>query len=148
MENIISKAILMMAFIFGGCESFADPKVYKLDLSYARIIHNTDPMLIDVPNKDWSDAVNIDAGVQAGRFYLDANPHFENAYHKVTAVGLLFHTGIELNKYFDFEWTHHSRHSADRVNSYEGADTRTAKYPLFDSIGIRLHFIPDARRTR
>lgn len=148
MHKFIAWAAVMAAFLFGSCESYALPKVYKLDLSYARILHNSDPMLV-IPHKDWSDAVNIELGVQTGRFFLDANPHFESAYHKVTTVGLLFHTGFEITPWLDLEWTHHSRHTADTPNSYAVVQTaQSARYPLYDSVGLRIHFIPDARRTR
>ncbi len=129
--------------------AFGLPKVYKLDLSYARLVHNSDPMMIDVPSRDWGDAVNIDIGVEADRFFLDANPHFESAYHKVTSVGLYFRSGFRITNWLDVEWTHHSRHSADRPNTY--ADTpngQAAQYPLYDSVGLRVHFIPDARRKQ
>lgn len=135
------------------CEAvYAAPRVYKLDLSYARLLHNSDPMVPDIKHEDWGDAVNLDIGVQAGRFYLDASPHFESAFHKVTTVGLLFQTGFEIASWLDLEWTHHSRHSSDRTNAYGTGGDQTpgylnsARYPLYDSVGVVVHFIPNTRR--
>ncbi len=148
MHKFIAWAAVMAAFLFGGCEAFAQARVYQLDLSFAKIQHNSDPMLV-LPHKAWSDAVNIDIGVQAGRWYLHANPHFESAYSKVMTVGLLFHTGFELTRWLDVEWTHHSRHTADGANSYtDNPKPQSARYPLYDSFGLRVHFVPDSRRAR
>lgn len=144
----MSRLFGAIAALFFCQNAHALPKVYKLDLSYARILHNSDPMLV-MPHKAWDDAVNIDVGVQTGRWFLDANPHFESAHNKVTTVGLLFHTGFELTRYLDLEWTHHSRHTADSPNSYaDNQKPQSARYPLLDTVGLRIHFIPDARRAR
>lgn len=129
-------------------------RVYKLDLTYQKIYHNSDPMVPDIQHRNWGDAVGLEVGVQTWRFYLDANPHFESAFGKVVTVGLLFHTGLQLTSWLDLEYTHHSRHSADRTNSTYDADrfdadsTRPTGYPLWDSIGIRIHFVPGTRGGR
>lgn len=139
----------VLGFIVGFLVSSlasADPRIYKLDLSYQRIIQNNDPMLENIPGDAWGDAVSMDMGVEVGRFYLDANPHFESAYQKVTAVGLLIHAGFRIFDWLDLEYSHHSRHSADSTNSYSPYEIQSKKYPLFDSAGIVIHFAGNSRK--
>lgn len=144
--SFVLGALFTMAF---SCQSNAEPRVYKLDLTYQKLFHNSDPMVPEIRHKDWGDAVGIETGISAGRWYLEANPHFESAYSKVMTVGLLFNTGFDLTNWLAFEWTHHSRHSADRQNAYaDEPNQQTTAYPLKDAVGVRLQFIPNARRPR
>lgn len=96
-------------------------------------------MLADVESKDWTAAVTMEAGIQSDNklFYFAPTFHFEECFQKVCSVGLLFTTGINMTPWAAFEYSHHSRHSADRLNSSE-SDTR---YPLFDAVGLRLRFV-------
>lgn len=113
--------------------------VYKLDLTYSKIINNHDPMLYEVESADWSNAVTFEAGIetQGKLFYLEPNFHFESCYSKVCAVGLQFETGIRAANWLSFMYQHHSRHSADRMNDSDSV----TRYPLYDAVGVRISFI-------
>jgi hypothetical protein len=121
----------------------AAPRVYKLDLSYYKIINNRDLQAQEIESKDWTTAVTFDAGIQAGRYYLEPTFHFESAFQKVTTVGLEIHHGFNINEWFAIEHFHHSQHRADNLPTN---NSETA-YPLQDFIGVRVHFIPDARKS-
>ena len=115
----------------------AGPKVYKLDLTFKKIFHNAEPMDYSIRHRDWTTAWSAESGVEWRAWYLDADFHLESAFSKVTSVGLHFENGFRLGSYVDVFWEHHSRHMADQVG-YTG----TSKYPLWDSLNVRLHFIP------
>lgn len=119
-------------------EALAAPSVYKLDLTYSKIVNNRDLQAYDIPHSQWTTAVTFEAGIAAGRYYLEPNFHFENAYQKVTTVGLEFHHGINLTSWLSLEHYHHSQHRADNLPS-TGSETA---YPLKDFIGVRIRFIP------
>lgn len=157
-DYVISAApVLVLGLLMLSGDSFAQEakyptsaKVYKLDLSYEKLFHNSDPMVPDIQHRDWGDAVNLDVGVKSWRWYVDLNPHFESAYGKVSTVGLFFKTGFEVFSWLDLNYTHHSRHSADRTNSSFKDDGRPSTspsgYPLYDSMGIVIHFVGNGRK--
>lgn len=128
-------------------------KIYKLDLTYQKLWHNSEPLLPEIKHKNWGDAVSFESGVSVNNWYLDTNFHFESAYGKVMTAGLLFSTGYQLNKYISLEYGHHSFHSLDTVNSYATEEDKkqkisTTAYKLQDKYGIRISFIPDERKNK
>ena len=146
----MNKFFPLLLLAFSGAAS-ADPRVYKLDLSYEKLLTNQDPMVPDIPQEAWGDSVSITFGVQAGRFYLDGGPNFQSAYAKVTTVALEFHAGFELFSWLDLDYYHLSRHSSDRKNSYEEQPAtpdylKYGKYPLVNAVGFVIHFIPNTRK--
>lgn len=135
---------LVIAWILSGISTTCVAGVYKLDLTYSQIVHNNDALVPDVPTDQWGQQVQLELGIREPLgFFLEPNVHFETAYQKVETVGLQFRTGFFLTNWLDVEWQHHSRHSADRTNSYgEAHPGVSTKYPLFDAAGVRIHFIP------
>lgn len=150
----------IVAGIILGCvwatDADAAPKVYKLDLSYGKIIHNADPMMYEVGHNDWTTNVRLQAGIESGRWFLEPHFHFESAYSKVMSVGLFFKTGLRITDNVDVSWIHHSRHIADRSSksTYVTDDTNYTtdvsrrKYPLWDSVEATWHIVPDKRSRK
>lgn len=139
-------SILLASF---STSVLADAAVYKLDITYGKLFNNKDPMLPDIPNENWGEAVTIESGVRFWRGYLDLMPHFETAYSKVISVGLKYSLGWQATCYLSVEYEHWSRHSADRRNSYAVTSTDTVTgYPLKDSVSIRISAVPDARKCK
>lgn len=129
------------------------PRVYKLDITYGKLWHNSEPLLPEIGNKQWGDAATLESGVSAGKYYLETLVHMESAFGKIMVAGLAFSTGFQINKYFSVEYGHHSWHVLDSVNAYANAEDRQERpsitsYGLRDTIGVRVSFVPDERKNK
>lgn len=132
-------------FICGACITLLTTTaghaatVYKLDLTYSKVVNDHDFTLPEVESKDWGAAVRFEAGIRSDNklFYLEPTFLFNSCYSKVCTGGLEIEDGMNALSWLSIMHRHRSYHSFDTLNG-SGSTTR---YELFDSVGIRVRFV-------
>lgn len=137
MMNKIIALLLLLNVEFAE----AEPRVYHLSLAGGQLVHNREPMLPDVPHKDWGTAVRWEIGLQWERVFWDSVIAYESCYSKICTASWSFKLGVSLTKYLDLYWEHRSQHTFDQMNSFQKPNL----YPLQDAAMLRLNFVEEAR---
>lgn len=129
--TIIGFAISSGTYSFGQVPL----KATKLSVEHKKIKNKRDPYFPD--KGDWTNKTDLLWDVNLyNRVFWENNTYMEMDY-AVRHIGWHYKLGISPSGYFDFVWEHHSRHVAEALPP-EGID----KFPVEDSYGIRLNFIP------
>lgn len=113
--------------------------IYRLDLTYSKIINDHDFTMPDVESKDWGAAARVEIGIRSDNklFYLEPTFFFNSCFQKICTAGLGIEDGVNVLPWMSIMHIHRSYHSLDRLNG-SGSETR---YELFDSIGVRIRFV-------
>lgn len=131
-------------------EGIAKAEPVKLDSAAVKIERfkcNREPMTPLRDCKDYTGRVAFELGIRFfDIMYWDNEIHTEAVASTVKTVGWKFEKGVEVNQYIDVYWNHHSRHVMDdeqpRVYREKDNTLIRPKFPVYDSIGIRLNLIP------
>jgi len=114
-------------------------QVDDLNLETTKIQFKRDAYFNDHdPAKDWMWGAALNWNVRTLKYV-----YWKNRFHldydtQVRHVGWKFEAGINLGKYFDTFWQHHSQHMLESERDDIG-------FPVEDRYGLRFHFIKDGR---
>lgn len=122
----------------------------RINMEFARFGCNRDPIIPELDCGDWRGRTSINADLRIlSNIYWKNNIHGEGTTAAYKTMGWKFELGINISRYLDLFYLHHSRHVLDQNAathiSYDGKHTMT-KFPVEDSYGIRLIFFENARK--
>lgn len=142
---------ILFAFIVLFMSSMAEAGQYRLldvdqlNMELAQFGCNRDPMVPEIECGDWRGRAEINADLRLITYmYWKNRVHGEGTNAAFKSVGWNYELGINVSKYIDVFYLHHSRHPLDQGNavhtSSDGSYTLRNKFPVEDSYGVRLIF--------
>ena len=116
-------------------------RVDVLSLEAYRITHKRDPFFSDRTHEDWLFGAALNWDLMLIR-YRTVGLYWENRLYldvdnQVRHVGWEWDLGIQLGRYFDLFYQHHSRHALDEQRN---------GFPFENRFGVRLNLIRRDRR--
>jgi hypothetical protein len=121
-------------------------------MEFARFGCNRDPIVPELDCNDWRGRTSINSNLRLlETIYWSNDVHAEGTDAAFKTVGWHFELGVNVSKYVDLFYEHHSRHVMDQGNavhiSHDGR-YRFSKFPIEDSYGIRLIFYESGSKRK
>lgn len=121
-----------------------------VNMQFAQFACNRDPIIPELSCNDWRGRAEINADLRVLEYlYWKNSIHGEGTNSAFKTMGWHFELGINVSKYIDIFYEHHSRHVLDQGNathfSHDGM-SRMTRFPVEDSYGVRFKFYENTKK--
>lgn len=137
--------LILLGMYLRAPTSKADPlDVDSVSMSVAKFRCNREPMTPQYGCGDYTGRTQVQFDLRLFDVgYWNNRVHTEAIQSTVKTVGWHYELGLRMIPYIDTYYEHHSRHVMEGeqpkwVDRY--GDVRTNRFPLEDSVGVRLRF--------
>jgi hypothetical protein len=146
----LTLAVLLLALASPARAEGPYLKLDRFSLLLSKYTGNRELQTPEIPLDEYRGKVAAEFDLSIGeRLFWRNEVHGAGTNSKFMTVGWEWEIGFRLGAQIEILWHHHSQHVMDQAQPYYW-DSRTnslrrVKYPVEDSIGIRLNFVEPKR---